>query len=123
MPFRGLVFLACAAFLLAGLWHFLKPPPAAYVDVGTAAIEAHFTVQRGVVSGPESLSVRQGYPLRVIVESDTRDRVHLHGYELVAELQPGVPATLEFTANLAGRFELELHQAELLLGSLEVYPF
>ena len=50
------------------------------------------------------------------------DEAHLHGYDLSAELQPGVPATLTFTASIPGIFELELEDDGTLIAEIEVAP-
>ena len=48
--------------------------------------------------------------------------VHLHGYDLEEEVEPGEPATLTFEANLTGRFEIEDHETVEVLGVLLVQP-
>jgi hypothetical protein len=46
--------------------------------------------------------------------------VHLHGYDLKREVALGKPATLSFEADLTGRFEIEDHESEEVLGVLLV---
>jgi hypothetical protein len=36
--------------------------------------------------------------------------LHLHGYDQLLTLEPNVPATMRFTAKIAGRFPLEAHR-------------
>jgi hypothetical protein len=50
------------------------------------------------------------------------DHLHVHGYDLLAEVAPGKPGRVEFTADVAGVFEVELEDASLLLLRLEVSP-
>jgi hypothetical protein len=55
----------------------------------------------------------------------------MHGYDLTAQLEPGMPATFSFAAKIAGRFPVEAHRmgpagnGRHLSGALfyvEVYP-
>jgi hypothetical protein len=79
------------------------------------------TVASGEVSGVgDRVSVAVGAEVTIIVEADTTDHVHLHGYDLLADVAPGSPATIEFTADLAGVWEVELEDAGQLLFQLEV---
>ena len=56
----------------------------------------------------------------LVVTSDTADELHVHGYDLSADLAPGTPATVEFDASIPGVFEVELHDAGTLLLSLQI---
>jgi hypothetical protein len=58
----------------------------------------------------------------LVVRTDSGEAVHLHGYNIEKEIVPGQPLRLPFTANIAGRFELELHPTDTLLAVLEVQP-
>jgi hypothetical protein len=64
--------------------------------------------------------VELGEQVTLTVTSDTADELHLHGYDLEAELEPGQPAVLRFPADIAGVFEAELHEAGTVLLSLQV---
>jgi hypothetical protein len=66
--------------------------------------------------------VRQGERVRLTIESNANDELHLHGYDLKLSIKAGEPATLEFAASRSGRFGLELHKRHAELGALEVYP-
>jgi hypothetical protein len=48
--------------------------------------------------------------------------VHLHGYDLSADVAPGAPATIRFEANAPGRFEIELENTGVQIAELEVRP-
>jgi len=48
--------------------------------------------------------------------------IHLHGYDVEQEVEPGQKASLRFRADLTGRFELEDHESERELGVLQVRP-
>lgn len=72
--------------------------------------------------GIQHLTVRQGDRVRVRVASDVRDHVHVHGYDLMRDVAPGSPATIQFRATLAGRFEVELEDRGIPIAELEVRP-
>jgi nitrous oxide reductase len=61
-----------------------------------------------------------GEKVRIRVEADRNEEVHLHGYDLSREVAPGRPAVLDFTADAPGVFEVELEQARLKLFELQV---
>ena len=133
MNSRILLWFAVGALALAGLFVWLKPPPSAPAPPVTAPAAAkpaepvtqtiELAVQDGrLVSGPELIQAMQGQPIRLRITSNKADELHLHGYDLSLKLKPGVPAELNFTANLSGRFEYELHHAHAALGVLEVQP-
>jgi hypothetical protein len=68
------------------------------------------------------LSVRQGRKVELVVRSELTDHVHLHGYDLVADVGPGKPGRIAFTASAPGRFEIELEDRGLPIADLEVRP-
>jgi hypothetical protein len=61
-------------------------------------------------SDTESIRVTQGEQVEITLASDQAAELHLHGYDLIAQLEPGVPATLSFVARIAGRFPVEAHR-------------
>ena len=75
-----------------------------------------------VTSGPVVLQVHEGEQVILHIRSDRSDELHLHGYDLHAQIRPQETASLQFTATRTGRFGLELHEARTELGALEVYP-
>jgi hypothetical protein len=66
--------------------------------------------------------VTQGERVRLIVHADVSDEVHLHGYDLTADVTPQAAARIDFVANAAGRFEVELEGAGDPLLELEIVP-
>ncbi len=71
-------------------------------------------------AGPDTVEVKLGDTVTFEVTSDQADEVHVHGYDRSLELQPGVAATLAFTADIPGRFEMELHSTGTVLTQLRV---
>lgn len=68
----------------------------------------------------ERVSVAQGSTVRIVVTGDQPDELHLHGYDLEAQLAPGEPGVMEFVADQSGLFELETHESALVLLQLQV---
>jgi hypothetical protein len=80
------------------------------------------TFRDGEVQGPMEFTVTQGDRVRIIVHADVTDEVHLHSYDLHADVAPDDPARIDFVANVAGIFECELEDAGTLLFHLEIVP-
>ena len=67
-----------------------------------------FEVQGGV----RNIDVKKGDEVRIVVESDAPDEIHLHGYDIEKEAAPGKPANFRFKADIEGVFEMESHTNE-----------
>ena len=81
------------------------------------------TVVKGVPKGGiQRPTVDQGDKVVLVVRTDSGEAVHLHGYNIEKEVVPGRAVRLPFTANIAGRFEVELHPTDSLLAVIEVKP-
>ena len=74
---------------------------------------------RGGIARP---TVAKGDKVVVVVRTDAGEEVHLHGYDVEKPVTPGTPVRIPFTADLPGRFELELHHPDALLAVIEVKP-
>lgn len=64
------------------------------------------------VGGVKRVSAKKGEFVRITVESDARDEIHLHGYDITKEAAPGAAARFSLRADIEGIFEMESHQAE-----------
>jgi FtsP/CotA-like multicopper oxidase with cupredoxin domain len=82
-------------------------------------IEAKVTGSR-VETAERRVRVDLGDKVRIRVEADRDEEVHLHGYDLSQDVAPGRPAVIDFTADAPGVFEVELEQARLKLFELQV---
>ena len=150
--FRRVALAAATLGLLLSLFLALRPddeettataPPAATTTAATTTTEAPPTtteapptttapagpavVRIEVVGGrPEGgirrASVRRGRRVVVRVRADVADHIHLHGYDLMADVAPGTPAELAFTADVPGRFEIELEDRGVQIADLQVRP-
>jgi hypothetical protein len=74
------------------------------------------------VDGIVREEAHKGDPVVVLVRSDVADEVHVHGYDLMGDVAPGKPVRIEFTANLTGRFEIELERRGKQIAQLTVLP-
>ncbi len=83
------------------------------------------TIQLAVEDGamsPDEVEVGEGDRVKRLLTSDELVEVHLHGYDLEREIEPGETTTLSFEADLTGRFEIKGHESEEVLGVLLVQP-
>jgi len=106
-------------------------PTATETPTGQDALEVEIEVEEGRVevqvedqrvTNPATIEVTQGQRVSLRVEADVTDHVHVHVYDLLAELTPGRRATITFRANIPGVIEVELEDAGQLLAQLEVRP-
>jgi hypothetical protein len=75
------------------------PPPA----------QVRIVVRGGLpVGGPRRVTVARGRRVILSVTSDVSDHVHLHGYDLMQDVGPGMPARIAFRATRPGTVEAEL---------------
>jgi hypothetical protein len=74
------------------------------------------------VGGVKHAEIEQGKQVLFIVRSDVSDHVHLHGYDLLADVAPGQPARIRFRATQPGVFEAELEDRVVIIAELEVRP-
>ena len=105
------------------------PPPTTSEQVTTTApppepavVRARIVVPGDVAPTVKRFSVQRDRQVVLVVESALADHVHVHGYDLMADVAPGAPATIRFKANAPGRFEIELEDRGLEIGELEVRP-
>ena len=71
---------------------------------------------------PAKLRFTQGETIRFRVRADTADHVHVHGYDMVQDVEPGKTITFSFPAKITGIFEIELEDAGEEIAQLRVDP-
>jgi hypothetical protein len=72
--------------------------------------------------GIQRPTVDKGDKVVLVVRTDSGEAVHLHGYNIEKDVVPGKAVRMPFTANIAGRFEVELHPTDALIAVIEVKP-
>ena len=70
----------------------------------------------------QTLTFKEGDTVRFRVVNDEADEVHVHGYDITQELEPGKVETISFKGDITGIFEIELHGSGAALGQLKVVP-
>ncbi len=74
------------------------------------------------VGGKGRVEAKHGDHVRIEVDVDAPQELHLHGYDLEQEATPDKPGIFEFEAELEGIFELESHASEKVLADVVVSP-
>jgi len=103
-------------------------PPTVEETPATTETEPAFDTVRIVVvggqpqGGVQRATVEEGRDVVLVVRSDVADQVHVHGYDLVVDVGPGAAGRLRFTADVPGRFEIELEDRGIPIGDLQVRP-
>ncbi len=72
------------------------------------------------VNGVQRFQIDARDIVTIIVNGDTTDELHIHGYDLVVGFAPGQPGTITFEADIPGIFEAETHHNGDLVMELEV---
>jgi len=70
----------------------------------------------------QALNAKEGDTVSFRVVNDEAEEVHVHGYDVTQELEPGKVETLSFRADINGIFEIELEGSGTLLAQLKVVP-
>jgi heme/copper-type cytochrome/quinol oxidase subunit 2 len=73
-----------------------------------------------VVGGIVRAEADEGDEVVLTVRADVTDEVHLHGYDLFADVAPGQRARITFTADKVGEFEAELEDLGIPVAELTV---
>lgn len=70
----------------------------------------------------KALTFEEGETVRFRVRHDEAEEVHVHGYDISKDLEPGKTETVSFKATITGIFEIELEHSGTLLAQLKVVP-
>ena len=74
------------------------------------------------VGGVAELTVEKGDEVRFRVKSAVADHVHIHGYDLTKDVEPGSTVSFAFPADIEGIFEAELEDRTEQILELRVEP-
>ncbi len=73
-----------------------------------------------VVGGVSRHTIHLGDTVRLTLTSDVADEAHLHVYDEMVDLEPGVPTDLVFKADIPGVVEIELEGLGKPLAEFEI---
>jgi hypothetical protein len=74
------------------------------------------------VGGITDITVSEGERVRFKVDSDVSDEVHVHGYDVMKEVEAGGSVSFDFPATIEGIFEAELEGHKEQILELRVNP-
>lgn len=87
-------------------------------DADTVVMVTYFD---GAVDAPEErVEVELGSTVGIMIEADVADDLHVHGYDMFIDVDPGTPGSVVFTADVPGVFEVELESAGTFLFEIQV---
>ncbi len=111
--------LAFISVLCLGALFFALRPDGPEAAPGERSFDVRIT---GSGMSPEEVSVREGDRVNLNIAAGRPAEVHVHGYDLEEEVEPGSETTLSFEADDTGRFPVEDHDSGAELGILVVEP-
>jgi len=79
-------------------------------------------VVTGNTMQPESGTAKQGDNITMSVTTDKAEEIHLHGFDLMFQGEPGRKVTKTFKADRTCDCEIEIESTSTHLGSLTVSP-
>ena len=68
------------------------------------------------------LRFEEGDTVRFRVRHDEPEHVHIHGYDIMKDVEPGKTANVAFTATITGIFEVEFEDSAEEIAELRVDP-
>lgn len=81
------------------------------------------TIKNGQPEGGiVDLTYNKGDQIQFVVDSDTADEVHVHGYDIGEDVKAGGTVKFDFPADLEGVFEIELESSATQIAQLTVAP-
>jgi heme/copper-type cytochrome/quinol oxidase subunit 2 len=96
------------------------PTPADVIDDKATIDLTVGTDDFTTTKGTRVVSVPKGTAVTINITSADAEEYHLHGYDIEEQAEAGKTATLEFTADKTGQFDLESHITENTLLVLVV---
>jgi hypothetical protein len=74
------------------------------------------------VGGIKTITVTKGDQVRVVINSDVADEIHVHGYDFMKKVKAGGKVSFSFPAKIDGQFVVELEGRGVQIASLVVNP-
>ena len=72
--------------------------------------------------GVKELTFKEGDTVRFRVRSAEPEEIHVHGYDIAKDVEPGQTVTFSFKATITGIFEVEYEHAGKQIAELKVEP-
>jgi hypothetical protein len=72
--------------------------------------------------GVKKLEFKKGDQVNFKVVSDTADEIHVHGYDLMKDVEKGGSVSFSFKGTIDGRFVVELEDHKQQIAELDVTP-
>lgn len=108
------------AFLIGLRW---LPADSTVPSNAPVTVNIHWQLnQQSLANQTREIKLNQGDSLALTVVSDFDDELHIHGYDRHLPLKAGQRHQLIIDADIAGRFEAELHRRHATIGTLLVNP-
>jgi hypothetical protein len=98
------------------------PTPSASADATATATPKPKPPPLLQAGNEKALTFKQGDTVRFRVRHDEKEEVHIHGYDIKKDLEPGKTVTVSFKGTIPGIFEIELERSGTLLAQLKVIP-
>jgi len=83
-------------------------------------VQIEITVTADGIDGEDRYQIPVGEEVTITVAADLVEEVHVHGYDLTADITPGSPGVITFIADIPGIFEVELEVSHQPLFELVV---
>jgi FtsP/CotA-like multicopper oxidase with cupredoxin domain len=72
------------------------------------------------VGGVKTITAKAGDRVRIVVKSDAATEVHLHGYDVMQDVDKDGTVTVSVLADQRGEFEMEAEKTSTQLAKLDV---
>lgn len=124
MMIRGLAAIAAATAVICGGCSTSPQTPAAGSGTPSPQLAVNVSIKGGAVTPTNAtLSARVSEPIVVHVDSDAADELHVHSTpDHSFEIQPTNGQTFEFTVNVPGKVDVELHKLKKTIATITVQP-
>jgi hypothetical protein len=136
MPRAVLVLVLAMAALVSGSSEWPSSGSSGLAAEAVKPIRISVPLRNRALANPVQKDIRitQGDVLELVFTTDESAELHLHGYDIYLNVEPGTPAVLRVDAKITGRYPLEAHRfgsavAEakgahdhVVLLQLSVYP-
>jgi len=115
----GLVVIVVAIVLLV----VLKKDDSSKTTSNTDGKVTTIMIKHGKpVGGIADLTYNKGEQVRFKVDSDVSDEIHVHGYDIMKDVEAGGSVSFDFPATIEGVFEAELEGRKEQILELTVNP-